>query len=124
MPHEEIAWWNFNIANDEQTSTCPDTLSNVSEKEMKLIGSWDANYEPLNWDDVKEIIGMLARPLWSHPSAGILLDQKSHRSQSFGQNAIMRHARQCRRRLVTWTMAKIFPPCLGLRFTVWPKLTF
>jgi len=56
MPHETIEWWNFNIPHDEQTVECPDFLLNSSEKDKRLIGSWDADYECMPWLEVKELI--------------------------------------------------------------------
>jgi hypothetical protein len=58
MPHEEIAWWNFNVPLNQQTPTCPDSLLKLGEKDKRLIGTWDADYERLTWDEVKELIGM------------------------------------------------------------------
>lgn len=83
MPHEEIAWWNFNVPLNQQTQTCPDSLLKLGEKDKRLIGTWDADYERLTWDEVKELIGMwfnLHSPLHHHPKlvtlvTGILLYQ-------------------------------------------------
>ncbi|KAF2418681.1 hypothetical protein EJ08DRAFT_643002 [Tothia fuscella] len=56
MPAEEISWWNFNIPHEERTKECPDFLVGSSEKDMRLIGKWDADHESLTWDEVKELI--------------------------------------------------------------------
>ncbi|KAE9968904.1 hypothetical protein EG328_007170 [Venturia inaequalis] len=56
MPHSEILWWNFNIPSYQQTLKCPDSLVHLSDKDRRLIGSWDSDYDRLTWDEVKEII--------------------------------------------------------------------
>jgi hypothetical protein len=58
MPHEEISWWNFNIPALDRTVECPDFLRDAGEKDRRLIGSWDADYERLSWEEVKELISM------------------------------------------------------------------
>jgi len=56
MPHEEIAWWNFNIPHNERTATCPDFLLHAGEKDRGIIGSWNSDYERLSWAQVKNLI--------------------------------------------------------------------
>jgi hypothetical protein len=58
MPHEEVEWWNFNLPSDQRTATCPDFLLNAGEKDKRLIGSWDIDYERRTWDEVTELVGM------------------------------------------------------------------
>ena len=97
MPHEEIAWWNFNVPHDQQTLTCPDPLLNAGEKDKRLIGTWDADYERLNWYQVKALIGMwfdFHSPVHRHPELVTSngrdpAPSDCHTGQSFvGQNAI------------------------------------
>jgi hypothetical protein len=82
MPHEEVEWWNFNLPHDQRTATCPDFLLNAGEKDKRLIGSWDTDYERRTWDEVTELVGMsiqhfspLSQSVTAAPPAGILLYQ-------------------------------------------------
>lgn len=58
MPAEEISWWNFNVPYQQRTVECPDFLVGSSEKDVRLIGMWDADYESLSWEDVQDLISM------------------------------------------------------------------
>jgi hypothetical protein len=71
MPAEELSWWNFNIPINERTAECPDFLLNISEKDRRIIGSWDLDFERLSWEEVKELIGM--RVLSSYIVTGAIL---------------------------------------------------
>lgn len=67
MPHEDIPFWNFNVPPEERITECPDFLVNVSEKDKGIIGTWDADYERLSWEKVKELISRL-KYLFNHDS--------------------------------------------------------
>jgi hypothetical protein len=63
MPHEVVEWWNFNVPVLERTAECPEFLLCAGEKDKRLIGTWDADYEPLGWKQVKELVSMSISPL-------------------------------------------------------------
>jgi hypothetical protein len=56
MPHQ-LAWWNYNIPSDQQTEECPDSLRDASEKDRGIIGSHDADYVAMKWEQVKHLVG-------------------------------------------------------------------
>ena len=59
MAHENLImpFWHFNVLPNERTVECPDYLQNLSEKDKSLIGKWDADYEYLSWQEVRQIVG-------------------------------------------------------------------
>ncbi|KAF2404655.1 hypothetical protein EJ06DRAFT_579239 [Trichodelitschia bisporula] len=56
MPHEELPFWNVNVPRPLRVPICPDWLANVSDKDRDIIGTWDADYEDMTWDEVRGII--------------------------------------------------------------------
>jgi hypothetical protein len=56
MPHEELPYWHFNVAVAERSVECPDFLLDISEKDKRIVGTWDSDYEPQPWDDVKRLV--------------------------------------------------------------------
>ncbi|KAF2669208.1 hypothetical protein BT63DRAFT_373259 [Microthyrium microscopicum] len=56
MPHGELPYWHFNIPSDQRSKECPSFLQNLSDKDKRLIGTWDADYEPITWDEATELI--------------------------------------------------------------------
>jgi len=57
MPHEELAWWNYNVPEEQWTTDCPASLQHASEKDRGIIGSLDADFTPMNWEEVKHLLG-------------------------------------------------------------------
>jgi hypothetical protein len=57
MPHEEIQWFNYNVPKEQWTAKCPESLSSASEKDKGIIGSWNEDFKPMGWEDVKHLIG-------------------------------------------------------------------
>jgi hypothetical protein len=62
MPHQEQPFWHFNVPVDQRTPDCPDYLLNLSDKDRGLIGKWDADYEPMTWDEVQSVVSTSAPP--------------------------------------------------------------
>jgi hypothetical protein len=56
MPHEELQYWNFNLPQSQRSSECPEYLLNLNDKDRRLIGSWDSDYQIQDWVKVKELI--------------------------------------------------------------------
>jgi hypothetical protein len=56
MPHEELPYWHFNVPLQERTAECPDYLLNIDDKDKRMIGSWESNYEAKSWDEVNKLI--------------------------------------------------------------------
>lgn len=60
MPHETLPYWHFNIPIEERTTECPDYLQNLSEKDKRLIGTWDDEFEVITWEEAKDIVRMFS----------------------------------------------------------------
>lgn len=65
MPHNDdsLPFWLVNVPRDQWPSECPDFLRNASEKDRRIIGMRDEDYDLLEWEEVKEIISMTSRAL-------------------------------------------------------------
>ncbi len=46
---QTLAFWNF-VPEDERTAQCPDYLLNMSDKDKRILGSWDADFMTIPWD--------------------------------------------------------------------------
>jgi hypothetical protein len=57
MPHKEIQWFNYNVPREQWTRKCPIGLEDASEKDKGIIGSWDADFKPMGWEEVKHLVG-------------------------------------------------------------------
>ena len=40
----------------ERTAACPDYLRDLTAKDRGLIGLWDDEFEPVSWDEARDII--------------------------------------------------------------------
>jgi len=59
MPHEEpVPFWRVNVPRDQWPTWCPDFLEDMSEKDKKIIGTPDEEYQVLTWAEVKELVSM------------------------------------------------------------------
>ena len=61
MPHEieePLPFWLVNVPRADWPSECPDFLQNVGDKDRRIIGTPDAEYTRLSWEEVKQIIGI------------------------------------------------------------------
>ncbi|KAH5765614.1 hypothetical protein HBI16_157180 [Parastagonospora nodorum] len=57
MPHEEpVPFWRVDIPRDQWPTSCPDFLRDISEKDKKIIGTPDEDYQVLTWEEVKELV--------------------------------------------------------------------
>jgi len=56
MPSEALQYWNYNLPAGQRTAQCPDFLLNLSDKDRRLIGSWDSDYEVQDWATVQELV--------------------------------------------------------------------
>ncbi|ORX97807.1 hypothetical protein BCR34DRAFT_160100 [Clohesyomyces aquaticus] len=57
MPHEEpLPFWLVNVPKDQWPSDCPEFLKECGEKDRRIIGTPDAEYKRLSWDEVTDII--------------------------------------------------------------------
>lgn len=56
MPASELSYWNFNLPPSQHTIECPDFLLNLSEKDKGIIGSWDSDYEIVDWSRAQELV--------------------------------------------------------------------
>lgn len=50
-------WWNSNLSQEQWTPECPVSLQDASEKDKGIIGSSQAQFRPMSWDEVKNLIG-------------------------------------------------------------------
>ena len=61
MPHDEpLPFYNVNVPKSQWTAECPEFLTECGEKDRRIIGTLDSEYKRLTWDEVKEIISMIA----------------------------------------------------------------
>ena len=56
MPSEALQYWNYNLPAGQRTAQCPDFLLNLSDKDRRLIGSWDCDYKVQDWATVQELV--------------------------------------------------------------------
>ncbi|KAF2186769.1 hypothetical protein K469DRAFT_706758 [Zopfia rhizophila CBS 207.26] len=57
MPHEEpLPFWLVNVPREQWPSECPEFLKECGEKDRRIIGTPDAEYKRLSWEECKEII--------------------------------------------------------------------
>ncbi|KAI1536825.1 repeatdomain containing protein [Pyrenophora tritici-repentis] len=56
MPNEELPFWLVNVPADQRPSECPDFLTGCSEKDKRIIGTPDEEYQVLSWAEVRDIV--------------------------------------------------------------------
>ncbi|KAF2138276.1 uncharacterized protein K452DRAFT_361351 [Aplosporella prunicola CBS 121167] len=56
MSSSQLPFWNVNVPRDLWTDECPEFLRECGEKDRRIIGTPNADYVPLTWDEVKTII--------------------------------------------------------------------
>jgi len=59
MPNEELPFWLVNVPADQRPRECPDFLMGCSEKDKRIIGTPDEEYQVLSWAQVRDIVSML-----------------------------------------------------------------
>lgn len=64
MAYTNIPYWCYNIPKDQWPAECPEFLLNLSERDQKLVGRLDKDYQRLTWPEVKKVIGR-----WMHHAA-------------------------------------------------------
>ncbi|KAL9019259.1 MAG: hypothetical protein Q9185_003433 [Variospora sp. 1 TL-2023] len=58
MAPADMPYWCYNIPEEHWPAECPDFLLNLSERDQKLVGTRDQDYERLTWPQVRKVIGM------------------------------------------------------------------
>jgi len=53
---QKIPFWNVNIPQDQWTNECPSYLAACDEFDQRILGTPDAEYSRLSWEEVKEVI--------------------------------------------------------------------
>ncbi|CAA9961167.1 DUF3605 domain containing protein [Pyrenophora teres f. maculata] len=56
MPNEELPFWLVNVPANQRPSECPDFLTACSEKDKRIIGTPDEEYQVLSWAEVRDIV--------------------------------------------------------------------
>ena len=56
-PHEQLPWWNYNLPEEQWTDACPENLKGSSEKDKGIIGCHDSDFVPMDWTQVKHLVG-------------------------------------------------------------------
>lgn len=79
MPHEEVPFWLVNVPRDQWPAECPDFLRVCSEKDKRIIGTPDEQYEMLKWEQVREIVSTDARAI-----CAVIRSDRVDREQSCG----------------------------------------
>jgi hypothetical protein len=59
MPDEELPFWLVNVPREQWPAACPDFLRDVSEKDKRIIGTLDKEYEVLGWEEVRDIVSTI-----------------------------------------------------------------
>jgi hypothetical protein len=78
MPHEEpLPFWLVNVPRDQWPNECPEFLLAVGEKDRGIIGTPDAEYSRLSWDECLELIS-------TTPTAPIMCTRSAGRSIDWG----------------------------------------
>jgi hypothetical protein len=52
----KLEWWNCNLPQEQWTIECPASLQYASEKDRGIIGSSQADFQQMSWDEVKNLI--------------------------------------------------------------------
>ncbi|KAL8644803.1 MAG: hypothetical protein Q9210_007067 [Variospora velana] len=58
MVPADMPYWCYNVPEEQWPAECPDFLFNLSERDQKLVGTRDQDYERLTWLEVRKVIGM------------------------------------------------------------------
>ncbi|KAL9047457.1 MAG: hypothetical protein Q9206_006772 [Seirophora lacunosa] len=56
MADADIPFWCYNIPKEQWPAECPDFLVDLSERDQKLVGRRDQDYERLTWPEVRKVI--------------------------------------------------------------------
>ncbi|KAL9007928.1 MAG: hypothetical protein Q9173_006898 [Seirophora scorigena] len=56
MADADIPYWCYNIPKEQWPAECPDFLIDLSERDQKLVGRRDQDYERLTWPEVRQVI--------------------------------------------------------------------
>ncbi|CAJ2500965.1 Uu.00g038180.m01.CDS01 [Anthostomella pinea] len=51
-----LPYWQMNVPEDERTEECPDYLSNLSAKDVGIIGTPDAECHVATWPEVQKLV--------------------------------------------------------------------
>lgn len=83
MPNKELPFWLVNVPADQRPSECPDFLTECSEKDKRVIGTPDEEYQVLSWAEVRDIVRMF---IYADTIRAMLMcwsDQRATGSTSF-----------------------------------------
>lgn len=53
---EPLPYWLVNVSRDQWPSSCPEFLKELSDKNIGILATPDAQYEWIGWDKVKELV--------------------------------------------------------------------
>ena len=53
-----MPFWLVNVPRDQWPAECPAFLAEIGDKDRTIIGTPDSEYKMLNWDQVRELVGM------------------------------------------------------------------
>ena len=62
MPNGKLPFWLVNMPAGQRPSECPDFLAGCSEKDKRIIGTPDEEYQLLSCAEVRDIVGMFIHP--------------------------------------------------------------
>ncbi|KAK8169203.1 hypothetical protein BKA80DRAFT_269006 [Phyllosticta citrichinensis] len=51
-----LPWWQVNVPEELRTAECPDFLQDCNEKDRRIIGTPNSEYQPYTWEQVKDIV--------------------------------------------------------------------
>ncbi|KAF4552826.1 Hypothetical protein D9617_9g026170 [Elsinoe fawcettii] len=52
----DVPYWRVNVPEKDWPETCPDFLTNITDKQKRILATNDANYHILSWDEVKDVV--------------------------------------------------------------------
>ncbi|KAI1382585.1 uncharacterized protein F4822DRAFT_435435 [Hypoxylon trugodes] len=52
----QLPYWQVNVSPDQRTEQCPDFLRDISDKDQRILSTWDNDYRRDSWEQVKEIV--------------------------------------------------------------------
>lgn len=59
MKPADLAYWNVNLPPSKHTADCPEALRTVGDKDRGIIGTLDADYAVMSWEDVCQLVAAM-----------------------------------------------------------------
>ncbi|KAF7551454.1 hypothetical protein G7046_g7722 [Stylonectria norvegica] len=53
--NDAMPFWHYNVPEEKRTLECPEFLRGLSEKDLGIVSTLDADYHIFSWDEVRQI---------------------------------------------------------------------